>query len=71
MAVPMVTASHFAMSANHASEVSEAILAAVQEHRCDMIVVAAHGRGVIGELLWGSNTRQVMSRSRLLVLVLH
>ncbi|HEY2926042.1 universal stress protein [Piscinibacter sp.] len=57
--------------ATQASEVSEAILAAAEKHRCDMIVMATHGRGVIAELLWGSNTRQVMSRSRLPVLVLH
>ena len=57
--------------ATQASEVSEAILAAAEKHRCDMIVMATHGRGVIAELLWGSNTRQVMSRSRLPVLVVH
>ena len=57
--------------ATQASEVSEAILAAAREHRCDMIVMVTHGRGLIAELLWGSNTRQVLSRTHLPVLVLH
>jgi nucleotide-binding universal stress UspA family protein len=57
--------------ATQASHVGEAILAAAQEHACDMIVMATHGRGLIGELLWGSNTREVMSRTKLPVLVLH
>ena len=57
--------------ATQASDVSEAILAAAEKHCCDMIVMATHGRGVIAELLWGSNTRQVMSRTSLPVLVLH
>ena len=57
--------------ATQASEVSQAILAAAEKHRCDMIVMATHGRGVVAELLWGSNTRQVMAHTKLPVLVLH
>jgi nucleotide-binding universal stress UspA family protein len=57
--------------ATQASHVSEAILAAAQEHACDMIVMVTHGRGLLGELLWGSNTREVLARTRLPVLVLH
>jgi nucleotide-binding universal stress UspA family protein len=54
-----------------ASEVSDAILEAAGAHRCDMIVMVTHGRGVVSEVLWGSNTRRVMARTRLPVLVLH
>jgi nucleotide-binding universal stress UspA family protein len=57
--------------ATQASGVSEAILAAAREHQCDMIVMATHGRGVIAELLWGSHTREVVTRSVLPVLVVH
>jgi nucleotide-binding universal stress UspA family protein len=57
--------------ATQASEISGAILDTAREHRCDMIVMATHGRGVIAELLWGSQTRDVMSRTDLPVLVLH
>ena len=57
--------------ATQASHVSEAIVAAAHEHGCGMIVMATHGRGLVGELLWGSNTRDVLSRSQLPVLVLH
>ena len=51
-------------------QVSAAIIDAAREHGCDMIVMATHGRGVMGELLWGSHTREVMSRSEVPVLVL-
>ena len=57
--------------ATQANEISTAILDAAREHRADMIVMTTHGRGVIAELLWGSNTRRVMARTRLPVLVLH
>jgi len=57
--------------ATQSSDVSSAILAAAREHRCDMIVMVTHGRSVIAELLWGSHTREVMSRTELPVLVLH
>ncbi len=57
--------------ATQASHVSDAIVAAAGEHACDMIVMVTHGRGLVAELLWGSNTREVMSRTRLPVLVLH
>ncbi|HEY0855785.1 MAG TPA: universal stress protein, partial [Albitalea sp.] len=46
-------------------------LAAAREHRCDMIVMATHGRGVVAELLWGSHTREVVTRSEVPVLVVH
>jgi nucleotide-binding universal stress UspA family protein len=57
--------------ATQASEVGAAIVDAALENRCDMIVMASRGRSAIAELLWGSNTRQVMALTRLPVLVLH
>ena len=57
--------------ATQSSHVSEAILAAAREHACDMIVMVTRGRGPIGELLWGSNTREVLAHTKLPVLVLH
>ena len=43
---------------------------ALHEH-CDLIVMATHGRGFFGELLFGSNAKAVISRCKLPVLVLH
>lgn len=51
--------------------IDEAIAEAAQAHGCDMIVMATHGRGVFGELLFGSHTKGVMARSKLPLLVLH
>jgi len=56
--------------ATQSGEVGQAILDAAHEHRCDLIVMATHGRSVIGELLRGSHTRDVMTRTDLPVLVL-
>jgi len=61
----------FERAVTQATVVTEAILAAAREHRCDMIVMATRGRGVVSELLWGSHTREVMSGTDLPVLVLH
>ncbi|MDO9093294.1 MAG: universal stress protein [Rubrivivax sp.] len=51
--------------------VDDAIVDAAQEFGCDLIVMVTHGRGAFGELLFGSHTKNVMSRSRLPLLVLH
>ena len=51
--------------------VEDAIASAAEEHGCDMIVMATHGRGVLGELLFGAHTKGVMARSKLPLLVLH
>lgn len=56
--------------ATQASRIGQAIVAAAQEQRCDMIVMSTHGRGPIGELMWGSHTRDVISLTELPVLVL-
>jgi nucleotide-binding universal stress UspA family protein len=51
--------------------VDEAIARTAAESGCDLIVMATHGRGAFGELLFGSHTKGVMSRSKLPLLVLH
>ena len=38
---------------------------------CDMIVMVTHGRSAIGEFIFGSHTRKIISKSKLPVLVLH
>ena len=45
--------------------VEQAIVDAAREHACDLIVMATHGRGAFGELLFGSQTKNVMARSKL------
>ncbi len=51
--------------------VDDAIVAAAGEYGCDMIVMVTHGRGAFGELLFGSHTKNVLSRCKLPLLVLH
>ncbi len=51
--------------------VDEAIVQTAQELGCDLIVMATHGRGALGELLFGSHTKSVIARSKLPLLVLH
>jgi nucleotide-binding universal stress UspA family protein len=36
-----------------------------------MIVMVTHGRGAFGELLFGSHTKNVLSKSKIPLLVLH
>lgn len=45
------------------------ILRAARAAHCGAIVMASHGRGAIGGLILGSETRQVLARSRIPVLV--
>jgi nucleotide-binding universal stress UspA family protein len=51
--------------------VDDAIVDAAKEFDCDLIVMVTHGRGAFGELLFGSHTKNVLSRSKLPLLVLH
>jgi nucleotide-binding universal stress UspA family protein len=51
--------------------VDHAIADEAEEAGCDMIVMVTHGRSTLGELLYGSHTKSVISRSKLPVLVLH
>lgn len=48
----------------------EAIIAAAKKHRCDLIVMASHGRRGLSGLLLGSQTTKVLTHARLPVLVL-
>jgi nucleotide-binding universal stress UspA family protein len=50
--------------------VDDAIVSAAIEYGCDLIVMVTHGRGVFGELLFGSHTKNVLARSKLPLLVL-
>jgi len=51
--------------------VDDAIVTAAKEFGCDLVVMVTHGRGAFGELLFGSHTKNVLSRSKLPLLVLH
>jgi nucleotide-binding universal stress UspA family protein len=51
--------------------IDDAIASAANEQGCDMIVMATHGRGAFGELMFGSHTKRVMALSKLPLLVLH
>ena len=55
----------------HSDMVAEAILAAAKKHKCDLIVMASHGRKGIKRILLGSETQHVLTHSDLPVLVLH
>jgi len=50
--------------------VAEAILAAARKHKCDLIVMASHGRKGLKRLLLGSETQHVLTHGEVPVLVL-
>jgi len=50
--------------------VAEAIIAAAKRHKCDLVVMASHGRRGLKRLLLGSETQQVLTHSHTPVLVL-
>jgi nucleotide-binding universal stress UspA family protein len=50
--------------------VAEAITAAARKHKCDLIVMASHGRKGLKRLLLGSETQHVLTHSTVPVLVL-
>ncbi|WP_332813969.1 universal stress protein [Ramlibacter sp.] len=50
--------------------IADAILAAAKKHRCDLVVMASHGRRGLHRLLLGSETQHVLTRGELPVLVL-
>lgn len=54
-----------------AYSVDQAIMEEAEKAGCDMIVMVTHGRGPIGEFVFGSHTKSVIARSKLPVLVLH
>lgn len=50
--------------------VSEAVLAAARKQKCDLIVMASHGRKGIKRLLLGSETQHVLTHADIPVLIL-
>ncbi|MDE2613796.1 MAG: universal stress protein [Burkholderiales bacterium] len=54
-----------------APRVDHAIIAEAEAQGCDMIVMVTHGRGAFGEFLFGSQSKAVLSGSKLPLLVLH
>ena len=50
--------------------VAEAVIAAAKKHKCDLIVMASHGRKGVKRLLLGSETQHVLTHGTIPVLVL-
>jgi nucleotide-binding universal stress UspA family protein len=50
--------------------VAEAVIAAAKKNKCDLIVMASHGRKGLKRILLGSETQQVLTHSSTPVLVL-
>ncbi|MEP6790170.1 MAG: universal stress protein [Ramlibacter sp.] len=50
--------------------VAESVLAAAKKHKCDLVVMASHGRKGIKRLLLGSETQHVLTHGSVPVLVL-
>lgn len=50
--------------------VSDAVIATAKKHKCDLIVMASHGRRGIKRLLLGSETQLVLTHSHVPVLIL-
>jgi nucleotide-binding universal stress UspA family protein len=48
----------------------DAILSAAKKHKCDLIVMASHGRRGVSALLMGSETQKVLTHSSVPVLVI-
>ncbi len=61
----------FAGEFRRVASVDEAIVEAATAFGCDLVVMVTHGRSTFGELLFGSHTKNVLSRSKLPLLVLH
>lgn len=54
----------------HSDMVAESIISAARKYKCDLIVMASHGRKGIKRILLGSETQHVLTHSSLPVLVL-
>lgn len=50
--------------------VAESVIAAARKHKCDLVVMASHGRKGLKRLLLGSETQHVLTHSTVPVLVL-
>jgi nucleotide-binding universal stress UspA family protein len=64
-AAGIAAGSEYAISASP----HDAIVAAVQRRKCDLIVMASHGRSGLSRFLIGSVTQAVLSRTKVPVLV--
>jgi nucleotide-binding universal stress UspA family protein len=62
---------HFVGQTATSNQIDHSITTAAEEAGCDMIVMMTHGRGALGEFVFGSHTKRVISTSKLPVLVLH
>jgi nucleotide-binding universal stress UspA family protein len=54
----------------HSDLVAESILAAAKKHKCDLVVMASHGRKGLKRVLMGSETQHVLTHGSVPVLVL-
>jgi nucleotide-binding universal stress UspA family protein len=54
----------------HSDLVAESIMATARKHKCDLVIMASHGRKGLKRMLLGSETQQVLTHSSLPVLVL-
>ncbi|MDB5882859.1 MAG: UspA domain protein [Ramlibacter sp.] len=50
--------------------VAESIMSAARKHKCDLVVMASHGRKGLKRILLGSETQHVLTHSSVPVLVL-
>ncbi len=48
---------------------ADALLAAAKKHKCDLVVIAPHGRKGLSALLLGSQTQKVLALAKIPVLV--
>lgn len=59
----------FATTVMSVAATYEGIIAAAKKQKCDVIVMASHGRGGLSTLIMGSVTQKVLTHSRIPVLV--
>ena len=59
-----------AVTGTNSGSISECIIQAAKKHKCDLIVMASHGRKGISRVLLGSETLDVLTHSHVPVLVL-
>lgn len=61
-----ITCTAYVTEANHPYE---AIIEHAQQHACDLIVMASHGRRGVSALLLGSETQKLLTHTKIPVLV--
>ncbi len=59
----------FATLVTKAGSADEGIIQAAKKQKCDVIIMASHGRGGIAKLFMGSVTQNVLAHSKLPVIV--